>query len=47
MISWFTVATPISVALGGPISTALLGLDGTLGLARVEMGVPLSRRRPP
>jgi len=33
MISWFTVATPISVALGGPISTALLGLDGTFGLA--------------
>ncbi len=32
MISWFTVATPISVALGGPISTALLGLDGTFGL---------------
>jgi MFS transporter, ACS family, tartrate transporter len=33
MISWFTVATPISVALGGPISTGLLGLDGTFGLA--------------
>ena len=33
MISWFTVATPISVALGGPISTALLGLDGVFGLA--------------
>jgi MFS transporter, ACS family, tartrate transporter len=33
MISWFTVATPISVALGGPISTALLGLDGAFGLA--------------
>jgi MFS transporter, ACS family, tartrate transporter len=33
MISWFTVATPISVALGGPISTGILGLDGTLGLA--------------
>ena len=32
MISWFTVATPISVALGGPISTALLGLDGLWGL---------------
>jgi MFS transporter, ACS family, tartrate transporter len=33
MISFFTVATPISVALGGPISTALLGLDGIFGLA--------------
>jgi len=33
MISWFTVATPISVALGGPISTGLLGLDGSFGLA--------------
>jgi MFS transporter, ACS family, tartrate transporter len=33
MISWFTVATPISVAFGGPISTGLLGLDGTFGLA--------------
>jgi hypothetical protein len=33
MISWFTVATPISVALGGPISTGLLGLDGAFGLA--------------
>jgi len=33
MISFFTVATPISVAFGGPISTALLGLDGILGLA--------------
>ena len=32
MISWFTVATPISVALGGPISTGLLGLDGSFGL---------------
>jgi ACS family tartrate transporter-like MFS transporter len=32
MISWFTVATPISVALGGPISTGLLGLDGVVGL---------------
>jgi MFS transporter, ACS family, tartrate transporter len=33
MISWFTVATPISVAVGGPISTAILGLDDTFGLA--------------
>jgi ACS family tartrate transporter-like MFS transporter len=32
MISWFTVATPVSVALGGPISTGLLGLDGVFGL---------------
>jgi MFS transporter, ACS family, tartrate transporter len=32
MISWFTVATPISVALGGPISTGLLGLNGVFGL---------------
>jgi ACS family tartrate transporter-like MFS transporter len=33
MISWFTIATPISVAFGGPISTGLLGLDGVFGLA--------------
>jgi MFS transporter, ACS family, tartrate transporter len=33
MISWFTVATPVSVALGGPISTGILGLDGSFGLA--------------
>jgi ACS family tartrate transporter-like MFS transporter len=32
MISWFTVATPVSVALGGPISTGILGLDGSFGL---------------
>jgi ACS family tartrate transporter-like MFS transporter len=32
MISWFAVAAPIAVAVGGPISTALLGLDGTFGL---------------
>jgi MFS family permease len=33
MIAWFTVATPISVALGGPISIGPLGLDGMFGLA--------------
>src|ERR1700758_4188766 len=38
MISFFTVATPISVALGGPISTALLGLDGTFALAGWRWG---------
>ncbi len=46
MISWFTVATPISVALGGPISTALLGLDGIFGLCRVEMGLPRRSEAP-
>ena len=39
MISWFTVATPISVALGGPISTGLLGLDGSLWPRRLAVGV--------
>jgi len=32
MISWFAVAAPIAVAIGGPISTGLLGLDGSFGL---------------
>ena len=31
--SGFTLALPIAVALGAPISTALLGLDGLWGLA--------------
>ena len=29
---FFTLALPVSVALGGPISTAILGMDGVLGL---------------
>jgi MFS transporter, ACS family, tartrate transporter len=33
IISSFTLALPISVALGAPISTAILGLDGWLGYA--------------
>jgi ACS family tartrate transporter-like MFS transporter len=33
IISSFTLALPISVALGAPLSTAILGLDGWLGYA--------------
>ena len=33
IVSGFTLALPISVALGAPISTAILGLDGFLGVA--------------
>jgi ACS family tartrate transporter-like MFS transporter len=33
IVSSFTLALPISVALGAPISTAILGLDGFLGFA--------------
>jgi ACS family tartrate transporter-like MFS transporter len=32
IIGSFTLALPISVALGAPISTALLGMDGVLGI---------------
>jgi MFS transporter, ACS family, tartrate transporter len=32
IVGSFTLALPISVALGAPISTAILGLDGTLGI---------------
>ena len=33
IVSSFTLALPVSVALGAPISTAILGLDGWLGYA--------------
>ena len=33
IIAWFMVAIPISSVIGGPLSGALLGLDGRLGLA--------------
>jgi ACS family tartrate transporter-like MFS transporter len=33
IISGFTLSLPVSVALGAPISTAILGLDGWLGIA--------------
>jgi ACS family tartrate transporter-like MFS transporter len=33
IVSGFTLALPISVALGAPTSTAVLGMDGILGLA--------------
>jgi ACS family tartrate transporter-like MFS transporter len=33
IISGFTLALPVSVALGAPISTAILGMDGYLGIA--------------
>ena len=32
IIGSFTLALPVSVALGAPISTAILGLDGMLGI---------------
>jgi MFS transporter, ACS family, tartrate transporter len=33
IVSSFTLALPVSVALGAPISTAILGLNGLLGVA--------------
>jgi MFS transporter, ACS family, tartrate transporter len=33
IVSSFTLALPVSVALGAPVSTAVLGLDGALGIA--------------
>jgi ACS family tartrate transporter-like MFS transporter len=33
VVGWFMTAIPVSIALGAPISTALLELDGLLGLA--------------
>ena len=33
IVSGFTLALPISVALGAPVSTAILGMDGFLGYA--------------
>ena len=32
IIGLFTLALPVSVALGAPISTAILGMDGILGV---------------
>jgi MFS transporter, ACS family, tartrate transporter len=33
VVGWFMTAIPVSIALGAPISTSLLQLDGLLGLA--------------
>ncbi|KVD24522.1 MFS transporter [Burkholderia ubonensis] len=33
VLAWFTVSTPLSSLVGGPLSTWLLQLDGMLGLA--------------
>ena len=33
MVAWFGVATPVAVALGGPISSYLMLLDGVWGIA--------------
>jgi MFS transporter, ACS family, tartrate transporter len=33
MVAWFGVATPVAVAIGGPISSFLMLLDGVWGLA--------------
>jgi MFS transporter, ACS family, tartrate transporter len=32
IVGFFTLALPVSVALGAPISTAILGMDGVLGV---------------
>jgi MFS family permease len=32
-VSWFMAAIPLSIVVGGPLSGALLGLDGAIGLA--------------
>ena len=44
IVSGFTLALPIAVALGAPISTALLGLDGLLGPAGWQVDVSSPRR---
>ena len=44
MIGYFMAAIPLSSALGSPVSAALLGLDGALGLRRLAMAVHRSRR---
>jgi len=33
VLAWFTVSTPLSSLIGGPLSTWLLQMDGVLGLA--------------
>jgi ACS family tartrate transporter-like MFS transporter len=33
VVGWFMTAIPVSIALGAPISTALMELDGLLGMA--------------
>jgi ACS family tartrate transporter-like MFS transporter len=33
VVGWFMTAIPVSIALGAPISTSLMELDGVLGLA--------------
>src|SRR5579871_243432 len=33
VVGWFMTAIPVSIALGAPISTALLELDGLLGMS--------------
>lgn len=33
IVSSFTLALPVSVALGAPVSTAILGMDGAFGIA--------------
>ena len=39
IMAGFTVALPLAVAAGAPMSTALLELNGTAGLGRLEMDV--------
>ncbi|MGF6547007.1 MFS family permease [Paraburkholderia youngii] len=33
VLAWFTVSTPLSSLVGGPLSAGLLHMDGVLGLA--------------
>ena len=40
IVSSFTLALPISVALGAPVSTAILGMDGCPWLCRMEVDLP-------
>ena len=37
-VSWFMVAIPLSIVIGGPLAGLLLGMDGLLGLTGCESG---------
>src|ERR1700682_5989603 len=45
VIAGFMLAIPVSIAIGAPLSTTILGLDGCLGL-RVGSGCSLSKELP-
>ena len=46
IVSGFLVGLPVAVALGAPISTALLGLDGMFGLQVAGRSCTSPRRSP-